>query len=54
MVLGVKGKAPGSWKTIVTISFPMCLFLSNYKINSEKDIEKLFILNAVTQMKIVV
>lgn len=27
MFLGVNGRAPGSWKTMVTMSFPMCLFL---------------------------
>lgn len=26
MLRGVKGRAPGSWKTMVTMSFPMCRF----------------------------
>lgn len=26
----MKGSAPGSWKMIVTMSFPMCLFLSSW------------------------
>lgn len=31
MFLGVKGRAPGSWNTMVTISLPMCLFLNNWR-----------------------
>lgn len=27
MFFGVKGSAPGSWNTMVTMSFPICLFL---------------------------
>lgn len=30
MDFGVKGSAPGSWNTIVTMSLPMCRFLSNW------------------------
>lgn len=30
MDFGVKGRAPGSWNTIVTMSLPMCRFLSNW------------------------
>lgn len=31
MFFGVKGKAPGSWNTMVTMSLPMCLFLNNWQ-----------------------
>jgi hypothetical protein len=37
MFLGVKGKAPGSWKMIVTMSFPMCLFLSSWKQRGRRE-----------------
>ncbi len=30
MFWGVNGKAPGSWKMMVTMSFPTCLFLSSW------------------------
>lgn len=37
MFLGVKGKAPGSWKMIVTMSLPMCLFLSSWKQRERRE-----------------
>ena len=42
MFFGVNGRAPGSWNTIVTMSFPMCLFLRSCKRRKEiiKYLEK--------------
>lgn len=38
MALGVKGWAPGSWNTIVTMSFPMCRFLSSWWLKNKARI----------------
>lgn len=35
MFFGVKGKAPGSWNTMVTMSLPMCRFLNNWQEEGE-------------------
>lgn len=39
MFWGVKGNAPGSWKMMVTMSLPMCLFLSSYKRHEEGQMD---------------
>lgn len=35
-----KGKLPGSWNTTVTMSLPMCLFLSNYNVKRIETVKK--------------